>query len=172
MTQGLRRRVALLGAGLLVCTGLAGCMDSDSKPIKGPPPLSKAATAAANQQGGANQSLLGTATKTNQLPSANSTYGNGANANYVQPTGFNQSAGGVRTSPASFQNAGGNMAGGNSGFMNNSGTISGQQVPGVAGTGASMAPNGMNGVVPGIAPPSNPPQMSYDSPMPPYPPQR
>src|SRR5882724_1859300 len=78
MAQGLRGRLAVLGAGMLFCTGLVGCMDNDSKSIKGP---SKPTT----------PGTFGSTVKPNQ-PAPGSTYGTG-----TPSTGFNQT--GARTPP-------------------------------------------------------------------------
>lgn len=69
MAQGTRGRFALLGAGMLFCMGLVGCMDSDPKPL-GKSPQSKTTP----------PGLMGSTVKPGQTP-----LGTG-----VQPTSWNQ----------------------------------------------------------------------------------
>jgi hypothetical protein len=158
MAQGLRGRIAMLGAGLLFCVG---CMDNDPKPMKAPPKaqgatgLMGAGAKAGSSAGFANNGLGG-----------------------APQTGFNQTQ---NRTPAL-----GNTPGYTPGSTNAPGNlgmapISGQTVPGSYGQGQSMAPGGS---VPPIspptysqkdsgyqgaygAPPSNPPGLGYDVPMPP-----
>jgi hypothetical protein len=127
MAHGWRKRVAALGAGVVFCTGLAGCMDNDKKPIT--PPMAKGRGPAPAP--GVNPQVLP------------------AGATGTQPGGV-QPAGGLRssgTTPTDFGTPN----------RYNTGGIGGQTVPGVAGPGAPIpgANNFVPAVGPsGMAPPA------------------
>src|SRR5207249_3930144 len=119
MAQG---RFAVLGAGMLLCTGLAGCMDNDPKPTKALP------------KAGTQTGIPGSSVKTGP----GTTYDRGP-----QPLGYNAPTGG-RTPPNNdyFK----------TGAVGGTGTFGAPSVPGPTGAGASMAPGGnpaIPGITPG-----------------------
>ena len=157
MAQGSRERFAMLGAGILFCTGLVGCMNDDPKPLplhKGGPPQKT-------------PGLMGSTVKPNQ---SGTTYGGG-----MQPAGFNSPA--ARTP--------GNTTGFGTGAVGGTNTFGSPTVPGSTGLGTSMAPSGVipqtsppsnyspaSGGYPTSSQPANPPTLGYDvaMPSPPQPP--
>lgn len=156
MAQGSRKRFAMLGAGMLLCTGLVGCMNDNPKPLplhKGGPPQKT-------------PGLMGSTVKPNQT---GTTYNGG-----VQPVGFNTPA--TRTP--------GNTTGFGTGAVGGTNTFGSPTVPGTTGTGASMAPIGVipqtsppsnyspaSGGTPMSSLPSNPPTFDYGNVTMPTPPQ-
>lgn len=143
MAQGLRGRVALVGAGVLFCTGLVGCMNDDKK-VLGPPPKAKG-SAGAMMPGGMSK----TTTPTNNFTTT------GVGGTSVQPTGYSQ-PGGMRTPTNGYDPTGTNPGAGMYGR---------QVVPGQAGVGAPMpgTTTGANSVVPQVTP-SNYTPTSYQQP--------
>lgn len=128
MAQGSRGRVALLGAGVLFCTGLVGCQDTKPYP---PPPLAKGSGPSMNGM----TRTPGTTTGTGMTPGGSGA----ATTRWNEPTG--------RTVPTgnNFPTAPG---------MGNFAPISGQTVPGNYGAGAPIP--GANPIVPSVSPtPSN-----------------
>jgi len=158
MAQGTRKGLASLAAGLLL-TGIVGCMDSDSKPLKAPP-KAQGATA-----------FPGGTVKPNQSTNFGTTGMGG-----VTQTGAQQMA--PRNPPAGgFASPGSTMGG--------TGTIGGQTVPGSYGNGTPMTPSGGAYQPPPISPnpsfmqkgdsgyqgnttpPSSPPGLGHNVQMPP-----
>ena len=133
MAHGLRGRAAAIGAGVLLCTGLVGCMDKGNKPISKPyatPPLAKGTTATAPPG----------SRPVNPVTPAGGT-------SWQQPGGV-QPAGGVPApatatnyaAPSQFDATGGANP-------NAYGGVNAPRVPGNYGTGAPMP-----GVVPSVTP--------------------
>jgi hypothetical protein len=146
MAQGMRGRVALVGAGVLFCSGLMGCM-SDDKPL-GTPPLSKSMTQAKLNQNKSTMSPTagGYPTSGTGYPSGNTGF---------QQTGFSQTNG-ARSTPGydSF------------GTGRNPGTM-GTGMPavtGITGPGGPMPGMSSNSVVPPVTPPGYPTSGSNYSP--------
>lgn len=132
MAQGSRGRVALLGAGVLFCTGLVGCQDTKQYP---PPPLAKGNTPSMNGM----TRTPGTTTGTGMTPG-----GSG-----LATTSWNSQPA-SRTTPAAYDYN--STAPG----YGNTGTISGPAKTGVIGPGGPM-PAGASSYVPPVGPsfPSN-----------------
>jgi hypothetical protein len=175
MAQGSRGRFALLGAGMLFCSGLVGCTDNDPKPIARPP-LAKGSTPSG---------IMNSTVKQNQTPQGATTFGSGAG-----PAGLNQPMGGSSPSGANLDTK--TPYGSNPYSANpySTGTIGQPAVPGMKGAGTPLQPSG---AVPQVTPggsssyqgssipvesygttasrsalPTNPPGLGYD--MPPVPP--
>ncbi len=153
MAQGSRKRFAVLGASMLLCTGLVGCMDSDPKPLKGP---SKTPSSG----------VMGSTVK----PGLGTTYGSG-----TQPAGFT-STGGRPPANADYSKTG--STGGNTNFgtqavpgstgMGTSMAPSGSSVvPGIAPSNYPPASGGF----PTSSLPANPPTFDYGNVAMPSPPQ-
>ena len=150
MAQGTRGRFALLGAGMLFCMGLVGCMDSDPKPL-GKSGQSKAPT----------PGLMGSTVKPGQTP-----LGTGVQPSWNQPVS--------RTPPNNdFKSSAGSAS------TISGPAVTGLQGPGAFPAIAPPGQNYVNYTSPydpapaartPPPPPYNPPTLGYEVPTPPSPP--
>lgn len=136
MAQGTRRRLFAAGAGLLICTGLAGCMNDDKKsvlPVARTPGLTPSST---------NSSLPAATGRTPSTPASNT--GLPTTGGIPQSSGFPTSTRTPSTqsswSPAGQPNP------------NNTGMIQAPVVPGDRGPGAPLP---TTTTVPSVLPPQS-----------------
>lgn len=129
MAHGLRRRVVAIGAGVVLCTGLVGCMNDDKKPIS-PPPTAKRSGQMMPGPGSTNP--------------VSQTGGSGAQFGGAPRNGFTPAADPNNSALNNLNNAGPNS--------NNFGGISGPAAPGVRGAGGAI-PGAGNSYAPSVTPP-------------------
>ena len=153
MAQGSRKRIAVLGASMLLCTGLVGCMDNDPKPLKGP---SKTPSCG----------VMGSTVK----PGLGSTNGSGA-----QPAGFNSTGGRPPANGDYFKTG---STGGNTNFgaqtVPGSTGMGTSMAPSGSGVVPGIAPSNYppaSGGTPTSSLPANPPTFDYGNVTMPSPPQ-
>lgn len=143
MAQGTRRLWHAIGAGLMVCSGLAGCMNNEKKPLL-PTARGPGLMPSANQRG-------------SQVPGSSTTRtpttGTMGNTGLPSTTGFQQS-GGFQSGPMSpSQPTGTNWSSGGMGNPANTGSIQSPVIPGIQGPGDPLPMN--SSAVPSVMPQSS-----------------